>query len=207
MPFGVSNAPGVFMEYMNRIFHPYLDQFFVVFINDILVYSKSNEKHAGQLRAVLKKLQEKNLYSKLSKCEFLREVGFLGHVISSGGITVDSSKRRWLEFLKDYDFKLNYHPCKANVVTDTLSRKSFHMSVLMTNRQTERTIQYLEDLLRACILEQRGNCDSYLSLIDFTNNNSFHFSIGITPFEGLYGRRCRTSLCWYESGENVVLGP
>jgi len=89
MPFGVTNAPGVFMEYMSRIFHPYLDKFVVVFIDDILVYSKSEEEHAGYLQV----LKEKQLFAKLSKCEFwLREVNFLGHVISRGGIAVDPSK-------------------------------------------------------------------------------------------------------------------
>lgn len=93
MSFGVSNTPNVFMEYMNHIFHPYLDQFVVVFIDDILVYSKSDEDHAEHLHVVLQVLKEKKLYAKLSKCEFwLREVSFLGHVISSGGITVDPTK-------------------------------------------------------------------------------------------------------------------
>jgi len=93
MPFGVTNAPGVFMEYMNRIFHPYLDQFVVVFIDDILVYSKSEEEHGEHLRVVLQVLKEKRLFAKLSKCEFwLREVSFLGHVISKGGIAMDPSK-------------------------------------------------------------------------------------------------------------------
>lgn len=67
MLFGVSNALGVFIEYMNKIFHPYLDQFVVVFINDILVYSKSDEDHAKHLRVVLQTLQENKLYVKLSK--------------------------------------------------------------------------------------------------------------------------------------------
>jgi len=76
-----------------------------------------------------------------------------------------------------------------------------------TDGQTERTIQSLEDLLRSCVLEQGGNWDSFLPLIEFTYNNSFHSSIGMAPFEALYGRRCRTPLCLYESGESVVVGP
>ena len=92
MPFGVTNAPGVFMEYMNRIFHPYLDQFVVVFIDDILVYSKSEEEHVEHLRVVLGVLREKKLFAKLSECEFwLGEVSFLGHVISRGGVAVHPS--------------------------------------------------------------------------------------------------------------------
>ena len=79
MPFSVTNAQGVFMEYMNYIFYPYLDRFVVVFIDDILVYSKSEEEHAEHLRIVLEVLKEKKLYVKLSKCEFwLSEVRFWG---------------------------------------------------------------------------------------------------------------------------------
>jgi len=93
MPFGVTNAPAVFMDYMNRIFRPYLDRFVVVFIDDILIYSRTREEHADHLRIVLEVLREHQLYGKLSKCEFwLDEVQFLGHVISSRGISVDPSK-------------------------------------------------------------------------------------------------------------------
>jgi len=93
MSFGVTNAPTIFMDYMNRIFWPYLDQFVVVFIDDILIYSKSQEELADHLREVLTVLKEHQLYGKLSKCEFwLDEVQFLGHVISVQGIAVDAAK-------------------------------------------------------------------------------------------------------------------
>jgi hypothetical protein len=93
MPFGLTNAPAVFMDYMNRIFQPYLDKFVVIFIDDILIYSRNQEEHAEHLRIVLEVLREKKLYAKFSKCEFwLSEIKFLGHVISQGGVSVDPSK-------------------------------------------------------------------------------------------------------------------
>ncbi|WJX78131.1 hypothetical protein P8452_61384 [Trifolium repens] len=93
MPFGLTNAPAVFMDYMNRIFRSYLDQFVVVFIDDILIYSKNNEEHEEHLRIVLQTLKDRQLYAKFSKCEFwLKEVQFLGHVISKEDIAVDPTK-------------------------------------------------------------------------------------------------------------------
>ena len=70
MPFGLTNAPAAFMDLMNRVFHPYLDQFVIVFIDDILVYSKNAEEHAVHLRIVLQTLRDKQLYAKFFKCEF-----------------------------------------------------------------------------------------------------------------------------------------
>nr|KYP37980.1 Transposon Ty3-G Gag-Pol polyprotein [Cajanus cajan] len=93
MSFGVTNAPAVFMDYMNRIFRPVLDKFVVVFIDDIMIYSSTPEEHGEHLRLVLEILKAKQLYAKLSKCEFwLEEVKFLGHVISVEGIVVDPTK-------------------------------------------------------------------------------------------------------------------
>lgn len=76
-----------------------------------------------------------------------------------------------------------------------------------TDGQSKRTIQTLEDMLRACTLEQQGSWDRYLPLVEFAYNNSFHSSIGMAPFEALYGRKCRTPLCWTELGEGKLLGP
>jgi hypothetical protein len=93
MSFGLTNAPAYFMYLMNKVFMEYLDQFVVVFIDDILIFSKNEEEHDEHLRLVLQKLGENQLYAKLSKCEFwLKEVSFLGHIISEGGIFVDPSK-------------------------------------------------------------------------------------------------------------------
>ena len=93
MSFGLTNAPAYFMSMMNKVFMEFLDKFVVVFIDDILVYSKNEEEHKEHLRLVLEKLREHQLYAKFSKCEFwLKEVGFLGHVISGEGIAVDPTK-------------------------------------------------------------------------------------------------------------------
>lgn len=83
MPFGLANAPADFMNMMNRVFRPYLDSFVIVFIDDILVYSREPKQHASHLRLVLGKLREHQLYANLNKCEFwLEEIKFLGHVMS-----------------------------------------------------------------------------------------------------------------------------
>ncbi|WVZ63667.1 hypothetical protein U9M48_013281 [Paspalum notatum var. saurae] len=93
MYFGLTNAPAYFMNLMKKVFMEYLDKFVVVFIDDILIYSKTEEEHEEHLRLVLQKLREHKLYAKLSKCEFwLDQVPFLGHIVSKGGIMVDPSK-------------------------------------------------------------------------------------------------------------------
>ncbi|KAH0759938.1 hypothetical protein KY290_023431 [Solanum tuberosum] len=162
MSFGLTDAPATFMDLMNIVFKPYLYMFVIVFIDDILIYSRNEKDHASHLRIVLQTLKDKELYAKLSKCEFwLESVAFLGHIMSGERIKVDTQKieangkviayasrqlkvqemnypthdlelavvkelnlrqRRWLEFLKDYDMSILYHPGKANVVVDALSR-------------------------------------------------------------------------------------
>ncbi|GKF38316.1 putative reverse transcriptase domain-containing protein, partial [Tanacetum coccineum] len=100
MSFGLTNAPAIFMDLMNRVCKPYLDKFMIVFIDDILIYSKNRQEHEEHLKLILELLKKEELYVKFSKCEFwIPKVQFLGHVIDSKGIHVDPAK---IESIKDW---------------------------------------------------------------------------------------------------------
>ena len=73
--------------------------------------------------------------------------------------------------------------------------------------QTEKTIQTLENMLRACAMDMKGNWHDHLPLIEFAYNNNYHSSIHMAPYEALYGRKCRSPICWEEVGERKLLGP
>ena len=97
-----------------------------------------------------------------------------------------------------------YEALHGDLGTKLRFNTAFH---LKTDGQTKRMIQTLEDMLRACILNFHGNWDDYLSLVEFAYNNSHHTSIGIPPYEVLYGRLCKSPICWEELGERALLGP
>ncbi|KAL6318643.1 hypothetical protein AAG906_000721 [Vitis piasezkii] len=97
-----------------------------------------------------------------------------------------------------------WHNLQKTLCTKLSFSTTFHPQI---DGQSERLIQVLEDLLRSCALDLKGNWDDYLPLVEFAYNNSFQASIGMTPFEGLYGRRCRSPICWDDVGEMKLLGP
>ncbi|GKB31437.1 putative reverse transcriptase domain-containing protein [Tanacetum coccineum] len=405
MPFGLTNAPAVFMDLMNRVCKLNLDKFVIVFIDDILVYSKDEEEHGKHLKIILELLKKERLYAKFSTCDFwLDSIQFPCHrgfiegfsLISNPLINllkndkkykwwekkkrksisdieavklwsrVDAKRegdscvvftdhkslqyilnqkelnlrqRRWIELLSDYDCEIRYHPGKSNVVVDALSRKernkplciqalmmtvhndlpkqireareeaikgenvkaenlgrlikqivefrpdgtccfgnrvwlpfalmehvaletvsgllqqpeiliwkweritmdfvsglprtpirhdvpvliildrdshftskfwrslqealgmNLDMSIAyhpQTDGQSERTIQTLEDMLRTCVIDFGNSWDRHLPLVEFSYNNSYHASIKAAPYEALYGRKCRSPVCWSE---------
>ncbi|KAL0540156.1 hypothetical protein IC582_024386 [Cucumis melo] len=163
MPFGLTNAPAVFMDLMNRIFHRYLDQFVIVFIDDILVYSVDRESHEEHLRIVLQTLREKQLYAKFSKCEFwLEQVVFLGHVVSAKGVSVDPQK---VEAVVNWE-----RPISATEVRSFLGLagyyrrfiEDFSRLALPLTALTRKNVKF-EWLGLGCVLMQDGNVIAYAS--------------------------------------------
>ncbi|GJR01588.1 putative reverse transcriptase domain-containing protein [Tanacetum coccineum] len=417
MPFGLTNAPAVFMDLINRVCKPYLDKFVIVFIDDILIYSKSKQEHEEHLKLILEflkkeqfqgihvdpakiesvkdwaspnalilalpegsedfivycdasikglgvvlmqrekviayasrqlKIHEKNYtthdlelgavvfalkiwrhYLYGTKCTVFTDHKSLQHILDQKELNM--RQRRWLELLSDYDCEIRYHPGKANILEaqtearkpenlksedvggmlienskdpekprkeklepradgtlcfnnrikvehqkpsgllvqpeipqwkwdnitmdfvtklpktqsgndtiwvvvdrltksahflpmretgpmDKLARLSFQkamgtrldMSTAYhpeTDGQSERTIQTLEDMLRACVIDFGNGWERHLPLIEFSYNNSYHASIKAAPFEVLYGRKCRSPVYWAEVGDAQLTGP
>ncbi|XP_073060027.1 uncharacterized protein [Primulina eburnea] len=137
MPFGLTNAAAVFMDLMKRVFKPFLDKFVVVFIDDILVYSSSEEDHKEHLRLTLQTLIEKELYAKFKKCEFwLESVTFLGHIISTAGVSVDPKK---VKAISDWP-----RPKNCEIFTDHQSLKYLFTQKELNMRQ-RRWIELFKD--------------------------------------------------------------
>ncbi|GJR60313.1 reverse transcriptase domain-containing protein [Tanacetum coccineum] len=171
MPFKLTNAPAIFMDLMNRVCKPYLDKFVIIFIDDILIYSKTKEEHKVHLRLMLELLTKGKLYAKFSKCEFwLQEVHFLGHVVNQSGIHVDPSK---IEAVKNW--KAPTTPPEKNqkyewgeeqeVAFQTLKNNLCDAPVLSLPDGVEDFIVYCDASNQGlgCVLMQRDNVIAYAS--------------------------------------------
>nr|GEX84697.1 putative reverse transcriptase domain-containing protein [Tanacetum cinerariifolium] len=293
MPFGLINSPAVFMDLMNRVCKPYLDKFMIVFIDDILIYSRNKEEHKDHLRIILELLKKEKLYAKFSKCDFwINIVQFLRHVIDSQGIHVDPTKIEavknwaspttptkknkkyiWGENQESAFQLLKQKLCKALIlallegnddfvvycdasrqdrltklahfiptretdnmetltrlyIKEIVSRHGVPISIIsdrnshftsrfwqsmqsasgtqldmrtlyhpQTDGQSERTIQTLEDMLRAYVIDFGKGCKRHLPLVEFA-------SIKAAPFI-LYGRKCRSPIYWAEVGDVQIIG-
>ncbi|GKF02015.1 putative reverse transcriptase domain-containing protein, partial [Tanacetum coccineum] len=164
--------------------------------------------HDLELGAVVFALRLWRHYLYGTKCTVYTDHKILQYILDQKELNM--WQRRWIELLSDYDCVIRYHPGKANAVADALSRKdkepirvralvvTVHMSTayhLETDVQSERTIQTLEYMLRACVIDFGSGWDKHLPLAEFPYNNSYHASIKVAPFEALYGRKCRSPVC------------
>ncbi|GJW63389.1 putative reverse transcriptase domain-containing protein [Tanacetum coccineum] len=186
MPFGLTNAPTIFMDLMNRVCRPYLDKFVIVFINDILIYSKTQEEHVEHLRLVLELLKKEKLYAKFSKCEFwLREVQFLGHVINGNGIHVDPSK---IEAVKNWKAPRTLTEGKEQELAfQTLKDMLCNAPVLALLDGPKDFVVYCDafGIGLGCVLMQRGKVIAYASRqlkIHKENYTTYDLELGAVVF-------------------------
>ncbi|GJT57686.1 putative reverse transcriptase domain-containing protein [Tanacetum coccineum] len=174
--------------------------------------------HDLELGAVVFALKIWRHYLHGIKCTVFTDHKSLQHILHQKELNM--RQRHWLELLADYDCEIRYHPRKANVVADALSQKErikplrvralsalgtqLDMSTAYhpeTDGQSEKTIQTLEDMLRACVIDFGKGWERHLPLVEFSYNNSYHASIKAAPFEALYGRKYRSPVCWAEVGD------
>ncbi|GKD89437.1 putative reverse transcriptase domain-containing protein [Tanacetum coccineum] len=186
MPFGLTNAPAVFIDLMNQVCKPYLDKFVIVFIDDILIYSKTKEDQEVHLGLVLELLRKEKLYAKLSKCEFwLQEVHFLRHVVNQDGIHVDLSKTeaiaKPLTSLTQKNQKYVWGT-EQQEAFQTLKNNLCDVPILTLSDGVEDFVVYCDASNQGlgCVLMQRGKVIAYASRqlkIHEKNYNTLYFQV------------------------------
>ncbi|KAI3708813.1 hypothetical protein L2E82_38286 [Cichorium intybus] len=165
MPFGLTNSPAVFMDLMNRVCSPYLDEFVIVFTDDILVYSRSQEEHSKHLQQVLETLRAEKLYARFSKCEFwIRKVDFLGHVVSKEGIHNFSKIAKPLTALTQKGVAFKWQD-RQDAAFQTLKKALCSAPILSLPEGTEDFVVYCNTSNQGmgCMLMQRGKVIAYAS--------------------------------------------
>ncbi|GKC33639.1 putative reverse transcriptase domain-containing protein [Tanacetum coccineum] len=196
MPFELTNAPAVFMDLMNRVCKPYLDKFVIVFINDILVYSKDEEEHIKHLKIILELLKKERLYAKFSKCDFwLDSVQFLGHVIYRNGVHVDPAK---IKAIKNWAT-----PTTPTKVRQFLGLAGYYRSapILALPEGTKDFVVYCDASLKGygAVLMQREKVITYASRqlkVHEENYTTHNLELGAVVFalrlwrHYLYGTKC-----------------
>ncbi|GKD88694.1 reverse transcriptase domain-containing protein [Tanacetum coccineum] len=186
MPFGLTNAPAVSMNLLNRVCRPCLEKFMIVFIDDILIYSKTQEEHKLHLGLVLELLKKEKLYAKFSECEFwLQEVQFLGHVINGDGLHVDPSK---IEAVKNREAPRTLSEGEEQEITfQTFKDKLCNTPVLALSDGPEDFVVYCDatGLGLGCVLMQRGKVITYASRqlkIHDKNYTTHDLELGVVVF-------------------------
>ncbi|KAL5549393.1 hypothetical protein UlMin_004624 [Ulmus minor] len=194
---------------MNRVFKEFLDKFVVIFIDDILIYSKTREDHEAHLELVLQRLKEHRLYAKFKKCEFwIEQVTFLGHVISKDGVSVDPSK---VEAMSNWP-----RPTTIIEIRSFLGMAGYYRRFvegfsriarpLTTLTQKNVRFTWTEDCEKS-FQELKKRLTTAPVLAIPSRNDGYQATIGMAPYEALYGRKCRSPIHWHENGEKKFMEP